>query len=212
MNFGKKPSKHEVERINRLQRELFDRLYYLFEPPLPEGVPERLERIVASADINNGDSVLDVGTGTGILIPLIRKYKPAVIYACDISQAMLKQLRKNYPHVATIQADVRDLTLPDGCVDVVFINACYPNIADKQGAFSNLYRIIRPGGRMVISHPLGKAFIHSLKKKVPFPLDDFPGETEASRVMKSFGFHLVKFIDEPDLYIMVSQKGMKRRS
>ena len=72
------PDEEEVDRINRLQRELFDELYHLFDPPLPEGVPGRLERIVESAEIVKGDNVLDVGSGTGILVPLIQKYGPSV--------------------------------------------------------------------------------------------------------------------------------------
>ena len=86
------PDKKEIERINRAQRELFDKLYHLFDPPLPEGVPERLEKIVRSAEITEGDFVLDVGSGTGILVPLIQRYKPGRVWACDLSVAMLRQL------------------------------------------------------------------------------------------------------------------------
>ena len=80
-----KMSEEEVRRINDLQRELFDKIYRIFEPPLPDGVPERLERIVAAAGIVEGASVLDVGSGTGIMVPLIRQYEPARIFACDLS-------------------------------------------------------------------------------------------------------------------------------
>ena len=69
-------NQEEIQRVNRLQRETFDRLYHLFEPPLPEGVPERLAKIVEQGRINRGDTVLDVGSGTGILIPIIKKYEP----------------------------------------------------------------------------------------------------------------------------------------
>jgi len=199
-------SEEEIQRINRLQRISFDTLYHLFEPPLPEGVPERLEKIVAHGKITRGDTVLDVGTGTGILIPIIKKYKPGRIYACDLSRHMLEQLRKNYPYVKTIMADVRDLKLPEGSIDAVFINACYPNIVDKASAFTNISRMMKAKGRIVISHPLGKAFILSLKKGAPFPLDEFPDEPEAGALFKPFGFEIETFIDEPRLYILVAAK------
>ncbi len=86
-------SEEEIQSINQLQRILFDNLYQLFELPLPDGVPERLEKIVANGNIAKGDTVLDVGSGTGILIPLIKKYKPGTIYACDLSRRMLEQLK-----------------------------------------------------------------------------------------------------------------------
>ena len=120
---------------------------------------------------------------------------------------MLEQLSsKQYPNVETIVADVRDLRLPDSSIDAVFINACYPNIVDKTGAFSNLSRIMRPGGRMVISHPLGKSFIRSLSVRASFPLDEFPEKPEAVRLFKPFGFEIETFIDEPKLYILVASK------
>ena len=199
-------SEEEIQRINQLQRISFDKLYQLFEPPLPEGLPERLEKIVTNGNIAKGDTVLYVGSGTGILIPIIKKYKPGSIYACDLSRRMLQQLIKNYPYVKTIMADVRDLKLPKGSIDVTFINACYPNIVDKAVAFSNISRMMKAKGRIVISHPLGKAFILSLKIDAPFPLDEFPEEPEAGALLKPFGFKIETFIDEPMLYILVSIK------
>jgi ubiquinone/menaquinone biosynthesis C-methylase UbiE len=197
-------SEEEIQRINRLQQNSFDKLYKLFEPPLPEGVPERLEKIVAHGKISRGDTVLDVGSGTGILIPIIKRYRPGSIHACDLSEAMLAQLKKNFPYVKTIMADVRDLNLPEGSIDVAFINACYPNIVDKAGTFSNLRRMMKDNGRVVISHPLGKSFIRSLKEVVSFPLDEFPEKTEAGALIKPFGFEIETFIDEPELYILVA--------
>ena len=199
-------SEQEIRRINELQRRSFDRLYQLFEPPLPEGVPERLERIVASGEIVEGTSVLDVGSGTGIMVPLIRKYGPARIYACDLSSAMLRQLSKNYAYAETILGDVRNLELPDGSLDAVFVNACYPNIVDKEAAFTNISRMLRPGGRLVISHPLGKSFIGVIKKSTPFPLDDFPERADAEALLREFGFAIKDFFDEPELYLLVAKK------
>jgi len=199
-------SEEEVRRINELQRKAFDKLHRLFEPPLPEGVPERLERIVASGEIAEGATVLDVGSGTGILVPLIREYEPARIYACDLSEAMLGRLGENYAYAETILADVRDLRLPDGSLDVVFVNACYPNIVDKSTGFSNMGRMLRPGGHLVISHPLGKSFIEVIRKGTPFPLDDFPERAEAKTLLRAFGFSIKSFIDEPELYILVAEK------
>jgi ubiquinone/menaquinone biosynthesis C-methylase UbiE len=199
-------SEEEIRRINELQRQSFDRLYRLFEPPLPQGVPERLERIVAAGEIAEGATVLDVGSGTGIMVPLIREYEPARIYACDLSSAMLGQLGKNYAYAETILGDVRDLELPAGSLDAIFINACYPNIVDKETAFSNISRMLRPGGRLVISHPLGKSFIGVIRKSTPFPLDDFPERADAENLLRAFGFAIKEFIDEPELYLLVATK------
>jgi SAM-dependent methyltransferase len=206
MNGFKTPTEEEIKKINIRQRDFFSELIDVFDPPLPEGVPDRLKTIVQMADITRGDVVLDVGTGTGILIPLIREHEPSRIIACDLSEEMLVHLRKNHPYVETIVSDIRDLSLPDGSVDVVFINACYPNIAHKPGSFENISRMMRPRGRAVISHPMGKSFIDSLKENSPFPLDDFPERSEAEALFQPYQFDVQAFVDEPDLYVLVMTK------
>ena len=165
-----------------------------------------LESITEYAKLKKNHIVLDVGTGTGILVPLIQGYEPEAIFACDLSEAMLAHLEKQYPYAKTIISDVRDLGLPDESIDVVFLNACYPNIVDKPRSFENISRMMRPGGRMVISHPMGKSFIDLLKEKSPFPLDDFPKKSEAETLLEPYRFLIEKFIDEPKIYVLVATK------
>ena len=204
---SKDPTEQEVQRINEVQRDFFSKLTHVFDPPLPEGVPERLKQIVAAGRIDRGNVVLDVGTGTGILVPLIQEYEPETIYGCDLSEAMLMRLKEQYPYVITMAADVRDLMLPDMTVDVVFVNACYPNIVDKTGSLANIGRMLNREGRLVISHPMGKSFIDHLKSQSPFPLDDFPERLQAGALLQPHGFEIQEFVDEPQLYILLAVKG-----
>ena len=206
MDAYKTPTEQETQRINQLQRDFFSGLIHVFDPPLPEGVPERLKKIVASARIAKGDIVLDVGTGTGILVPLIQEYKPETIFACDLSEVMLTHLQKQYPYTKTIASDVRDLTMPDQSIDVVFLNACYPNIVDKPRSFEKISRMMKLAGRMVISHPMGRSFIDLLKNKSPFPLDDFPEKSEAEILLDPHGFEITDFVDETKLYILIATR------
>jgi len=200
----REPSEEEVGQIDRFQAEYFSENWRLFDPPLPDGVPERLEDIVRFGRIKRSDVVLDIGTGTGILIPLILKYEPARVFANDLSQKMLETVKERYSLVNTLHGDIRTLTLPDESVDVVFINACYSNIVDKPLSFTNIRRITRSGCRIVISHPMGSSFIHYLQERVSFPLDGFPQDrTTAERLFSPYGFHVAHLVNDNSLYVLV---------
>jgi SAM-dependent methyltransferase len=195
----------QIEEINRLQKKYFNDKVDLFEAPLPKGVPERLKTTVKASGLRSGERVLDVGTGTGILITYILKYGPAEIHACDLSENMLQRVKKKFPQVIVHRCDIRDLPLPDDSLDVVFINACFSNIMDKSKCLDNLYRLLRQKGRLVISHPLGRNFIVELKKHTPFHLDLLPDEEGARGLLEAHGFEVIMFRDEPAFYLVVAK-------
>jgi len=205
-NSPKKLTEHEIERINRVQSDFFGGLIDVFDPPLPEGVPERLEQIVAAARIEENDVVLDAGAGTGILIPIIQRYGPKKVYACDLSETMLEHLKRQYPFVQIIIADIRDVALPEKSINIVFLNACFPNIVDKENSLVNISRMMIPKGRIVISHPLGKSFVKTIRHRSPFPLDDFPERSEAEVLLHRFGLTVEIFVDEREFYLLMATK------
>ena len=176
----------------------------LFKPPLPKGVTERLKATIEASRLRRGERVLDVGTGTGILIPYILKCRPSEIHACDLAENMLRRVKEKFPRVITHLCDVGDLLLPDDSLDVAFINACFSNIMDKSKSLNNLYRLLRRKGRLVISHPLGRDFIVELKKHTPFHLDLLPDEAGARGLFERHGFEIVSFRDEPLFYLFVA--------
>jgi SAM-dependent methyltransferase len=202
----KKLTEHEIERINRVQSDFFGGLIDVFDPPLPEGVPERLEQIVAAARIEENDVVLDAGAGTGILIPIIQRYGPKKVYACDLSETMLEHLKRQYPFVQIIIADIRDVALPEKSINIVFLNACFPNIVDKENSLANISRMMIPKGRIVISHPMGKSFVNTIRHRSPFPLDDFPERSEAEVLLHRFGLTVEIFVDEREFYLLMATK------
>jgi len=201
-----KKSEDEIRRINELQQRYFNQVVDVFERPLPQAVIKRLERIVTAGEIRKGDTVLDVGAGTGALTPLISKYKPGKIIACDLSRRMLDSLKRKYPYVETYHCDVKDLSLPSGSVDVSFINALFGNIADKDAALTRINKIMKPSSSLIISHPEGRMFIEELRGKVPFPLDSLPEFAEANQLLSSYGFKVMRYVDQPKLYIVVAKK------
>jgi SAM-dependent methyltransferase len=195
----------QINELNELQRRYFDENVDIFEPPLPKGVPARLKATVKASGIQPGDKVLDVGTGTGILLSFILKFRPSEIHACDLAENMLERVNHKFPGVLTHLCDISELPLPDDSLDIAFINGCFSNILDKPKTLKNLYRILRPTARLVISHPLGRDFIVELKKCTPLHLDLLPDEAESRALLERHGFEIIEFRDEFAFYLVVAK-------
>jgi len=75
----------EKRQVAAHQRRRFNELVDVFDTPQPPDVMERLDEIVSAAGLCHGEVVLDVGSGVGVLVPLIKLYHPSVILACDLA-------------------------------------------------------------------------------------------------------------------------------
>ena len=196
----------EEARIADHQRRRFNELVDVFDRPQPLEVMARLREIVSSARLRSGEVVLDVGTGVGVLIPLIQSYQPAAVLACDVAEKMLQRVQNKYPAVRTFHADIASLDLASSSVDAIFMNGMYGNIADKPAACRNAARMLRSGGRLVVSHPEGRAFIDQLRATSDLFIEPFPTREEFEALLEPLGFEVITYRDESKLYLMVARK------
>src|ERR1035438_2072021 len=112
----------EAKAIAGYQRHHFNELVDVFDRLQPLEVMARLWEIVASAELHPGAVVLDVGTGAGVLIPLIPSYQPSTVLACDVAEKMLQRVHDKYPAVRTCHADIVSLALASTSIDAIFMN------------------------------------------------------------------------------------------
>jgi len=188
------------------QREYFNRLADVFDVPQPEAVMDRLRRIVAASGLHRDDVVLDVGTGAGVLLPLIQSYRPSLVLACDLADQMLAHVHTKNPLVRVVQCDIVRLPLKAASVDIVFMNAMYGNIADKPAACANVASALKPRGRLIVSHPEGRGFVEKLRAAGDLFIESLPGRGEFQALLQPLGLKVVTYWDEPKLYLMVARK------
>jgi|SRR5271167_303645 len=197
----------EAKEVAEHQRRRFNELVDVFDRPQPPEVMARLREIVASAEVRRGAVVLDVGTGAGVLIPLIQSYQPSTVLACDVAEKMLQRVQDRYPVVRTYHTDVVSLALDPTSMDAIFMNGMYGNIADKPAASANAARMLRPGGRLVVSHPEGRAFVDQLRAGSDLFIESLPTKEGFEALLEPLGLEVIVYRDEPKLYLMVARKS-----
>jgi trans-aconitate methyltransferase len=94
-----------------------------------------------------GESILDIGCGTGHLTGKLAQAGAAVV-GIDRSPEMVAEARRNYPSLAFEVADARELTYADR-FDAVFSNAVLHWISEAGAVVRGVARALKPGGRFV---------------------------------------------------------------
>ncbi len=115
--------------------------------------PEVRQAAIAKAYLRPEMIVADVGAGTGFvsagLAPLVRR-----VYMVDGSAAMLDVARKNLSQFGNVEfheADGSRLPFPSESLDAVFANMYLHHASDPLAAITEMVRVLRPGGRLVIT-------------------------------------------------------------
>jgi arsenite methyltransferase len=111
------------------------------------------------ADIKEGETIVDLGSGAGIDVFLSAKRVGAQdkVIGIDMTNEMLEKARKNakvygYLNVEFRKGDIeKKIPVHDGTADLVISNCVINLTLDKVGAFREVHRILKQGGRMVIS-------------------------------------------------------------
>ncbi len=128
--------------------------------------------IVAKAvDPKSGQSVLDMAAGTGS--STVAFTRPGVrLVAGDFSEGMLAEGRKRHPEIEFVFADATKLPFKAKEFDATTISFGLRNVVDVEAALSEMFRVTKPGGRIVIcefskvTNPLLRPFYNFYLRKV----------------------------------------------
>jgi demethylmenaquinone methyltransferase/2-methoxy-6-polyprenyl-1,4-benzoquinol methylase len=168
---------------------------------------EKVLKILALANIKKNTRILDIATGTGILIPYLYEYAPEEIAAIDLSEMMIKQAKKNHKY-AGVKFEVANFYEFDQTgFDLAIVYSAYPHFSDKAAFAKQLAACLKPGGRFVIAHSESKETINGRHsgdhvRRVSSNLQD--AETESKYFNAEFDIDIM--VDTDDLYIISGRK------
>jgi ubiquinone/menaquinone biosynthesis C-methylase UbiE len=173
-----------------------------------------LEKLVPQFGIQAGQSVLDVGTGTGVLVPyLIKAVGPyGSVTAIDFSEKMVQKCEAKHSHLRNLTVEVGDIEeaafLPEH-FDVVVCFGAFPHLDNKERALQNINRILKTGGKLVIAHALSSEELKAHHKKASTHVahDVLPTKPEMIQLLEQTGFKEISIKDEPGCYLCIAHKG-----
>ncbi len=136
------------------ERKYWDKLTPRYEPFIEKYwkiYPSLLDKI--SEDVNSGDIVLDVATGSG-LVALKVAEQAAQVYAVDISQPMIeeaekKMMEKEIKNVEFSVEDAYKLPFDNDIFDTVICNNALHNMKYPENVLSEIKRVLKPGGLFI---------------------------------------------------------------
>jgi demethylmenaquinone methyltransferase/2-methoxy-6-polyprenyl-1,4-benzoquinol methylase len=104
---------------------------------------------VRAIDPQPGERILDIAAGTGTSSVALTK-TGATVVAFDFSPGMIAEGRRRHPSIEFIEADAEKLPFGDNEFDAVTISFGLRNVNRPQVALGEMYRVLKPGGRLVI--------------------------------------------------------------
>ncbi len=110
------------------------------------------------AEIKKGDTVLDLGSGAGNDAFVARSIvgDEGRVIGLDFAGAMLTKAKNNtqklgFNNVEFVRGDIEEMPLPDAIVDVVISNCVLNLVPDKEKAFKQIFRVLKPSGHFCVS-------------------------------------------------------------
>jgi ubiquinone/menaquinone biosynthesis C-methylase UbiE len=193
-------------------RDYFNQRADIWDAEVAEKSAGKLRRMADRLGLERGSVLLDVGSGTGVFLPwlLEKTGTEGRIVALDCAERMLEKSRQKGfpPQVSFLCASIEEVPLPDASFDAVVCYSSFPHFGDKPRAFREMYRVLRPGGRLVICHTSSRAQINRIHAALPEVSDHLiPGEAEMREMMGGAGFTAVNIEDGEEDYLASAAKG-----
>jgi len=195
-----------------VQRKFFEHLASQWDDRQPENRREILERLLARIDryLLKSDRVLEVGTGTGELIPILKRRYPQIkLTSIDFASAMIELARKRQPQGGLVQADVHFLPFTDEKFSTVLCHNSFPHFSDKKRALEEIKRVLVQAGFVLILHEQNRDQVNSihsgaLSKEINHDL--LPSGDEIQALFLQAGFRTALIEDSEDHYLVGARK------
>lgn len=190
------------------ERIFFDNLSATWDDNEMLSTSERVNHILDFIDLKPGQSVLDLGTGTGVLLPYIaeRVGLKGQITAVDYSTGMLKRAEEKFsslkPKPEFLNLDIENETIP-GEFDRIIMYCVYPHLHTPIETLKWLINVnLKSDGILTIAFPCSQNFINNIHKEKHAESDNLPPAEILADIMRSSGINANVVSDTEESYVI----------
>lgn len=193
-------------------RLYFERSAAGWDERMPPDLPQILGDFIAgfAEEISEAQSILEIGTGTGALIPFLRQIAPdASLLSIDLALNMVSQARER-AGTWVLEADAHFLPLPSGAeggFDLVICHNSFPHFTDKPAALLEIKRVLKKGGLLMILHHFSREHINAIHRGIGDPVGDdmiLPA-VEMAHLLAEAGYVDLRIEDSERCYYAIGQ-------
>jgi ubiquinone/menaquinone biosynthesis C-methylase UbiE len=136
--------------------------------------------------------------------------QPGQILAVDLSPAMLAILADKHrleQIVLPLAADGSQLPLTGKTVDIIFCHAVFPHFPEPQSALREFKRLLRPGGRLVISHAASREKVNAIHREAMDEIlhnDLLPPVSQLTSMLNEEGYTVTEAVDNSEIYLVTA--------
>jgi ubiquinone/menaquinone biosynthesis C-methylase UbiE len=160
---------------------------------------QKINSLIKLFDIKPGFRILEVGGGTGDLTPFLLKSirRHGSVVFLDIAVEMVKVARRKLAKWENIKFIAGDFHCFESkqLFDRIIIFNTFPHFYNKKVVLNNCYKLLNPGGKLIICHNESRMSIslHHAKKNVSLKISDFPEDSVVYKLLIETGFRIELF-------------------
>lgn len=208
--------KGERDMTMNPRRDIFNVLAETWDEriALDAGKTDTIRSVIASVSIQEGDHVLDVGCGTGVLTPYIVPYlgDTGLLTGIDVSERMIEQASRKFSfrNVRFVHGDIYDHPFAPQSFDSIFVFSTFPHLHDKELSLRIFHDALKPHGTLCIFHLEGSSQINDFHRKHTqnevLQNDRLPSLPEMRRMIDEAQWEVTKSEDREGLYLLLLRK------